>query len=758
VRLDPRLYINREWSWLDFDTRVLEEAADRDTPLLERLRFCGIVSSNLDEFFMVRVAGVRHQVAAGVRTAGPCGLRPREVLGGISDRVRDLVTRQYNLWKRELMPALDEAGIRIVEPARLDAAGERYLGRYFEQVVMPVLTPLAVGHGHPFPTLVSGQLYLAVSLRPSRKALLGGAAADVGDDRARGRGGPLVFVQVPRVLPRFVRCQQGATLALVPLERVIAAHLDILLPGAKVLSAHGVRVTRDADLESATSALSDLEDTALLEQEDPASDLLAAVQKELLRRRRGAAVRLEHDAALPPPLRRRLRQALALEPSDLHACSDLLQLGDLVPLVDGLDRPDLKYDPLVPLPLGHEGKRASIFEQVRRQHRLLFHPYSSFDPVVRLVEEAASDPQVLAIKQTLYRVGSGSPVVAALVRAAESGKQVTALVELRARFDEERNIGWARRLEEAGAHVIYGLRGLKTHCKALLIVRREQDGIRRYLHLGTGNYNVTTARVYSDFGVLTTDEALGRDVGALFNVLTGYSEPPAWEKIEISPTGLRARLLRLIEREREHAARGEEARIIVKLNALVDATMIAALYDASRAGVKIDLVVRGICCLRPGIEGVSDNIRVRSIVGRYLEHARTLYFRNGGAPELYLSSADWMPRNLDRRVELLLPVEERELADLVLRILELQLADDVKARALGTDGRWSRVPEGERRINSQKATYDLLRRLTRGAPRREQRFIPVRGRRGPKRGGAAAEPEGPTLVEARPVRRARRRR
>jgi polyphosphate kinase len=367
---------------------------------------------------------------------------------------------------------------------------------------------------------------------------------------------------------------------------------------------------------------------------------------------------------------------------------------------------------------------------------------------------------VLAIKQTLYRVGGGSPVVAALVRAAESGKQVTALVELRARFDEERNIGWARRLEEAGAHVIYGLRGLKTHCKALLIVRREQDGIRRYLHLGTGNYNVTTARVYSDFGILTTDEALGRDVGALFNVLTGYSEPPAWEKIEISPTGLRGRLLRLIDREREHAARGEEARIIGKLNALVDATMIAALYDASKAGVKVDLVVRGICCLRPGLEGVSENIRVRSIVGRFLEHARALYFRNGGAHEVYLSSADWMPRNLDRRVELLFPVEERELADLVLRILELQLTDDVKARELGKDGRWSRVPEGERRTNSQKATYDLLRRLGRGTPRREQRFVPVRGRRAAKRTVTAGEstvPEARTPAEARPVRRARRR-
>jgi polyphosphate kinase len=735
----PEHFFNREWSWLDFNTRVLEEAEDPHNPLLERARFLAIVSSNLDEFFMVRVAGVRHQIEAGVGGSGDHGLTPPQVMRGIAERAHALTRRQYQAWARHLRPALAAAGIRVAQPAQLGEADQRFLRRHLEELVIPVLTPIAVGPGHPFPTLLSGHLYLAA--RPGPGLDLGRLAAAAPPPGSRRAVKPLVFVEVPKVLPRFVPlARRDGTVDLVPLEALLLAHLGAILPGYDVTAAYPIRVTRDADLDvlgtfGGDDAAPGGPDPSQLVDEEAAEDLLAQIQRELLQRRRGAAVRLEYDARLPAELRRRLERELDLGTADLYPHAELLQLADLMPLAEGLERPDLTYRPMTPLPLGPDAGRGDIFARVQRRSRLLFHPYSAFDPVVRLVEAAATDPKVLAIKQTLYRTGVNSPIVAALMRAAENGKQVTALVELRARFDEERNIDWARRLEEAGAHVIYGLAGLKTHCKALLVVRREGGAIRRYLHLGTGNYNARTSRVYSDLGVMTCDEALGRDVGALFNVITGYTEPPAWEKIEIAPTGLRERFLTLIAREAEQSSQRAPGRIVAKVNSLVDRGIIEALYRAARVGVRIDLVVRGICCLRPGVAGLSETIRVRSLVGRFLEHARIFYFENRGRRELYLSSADWMPRNLDRRVELLFPVEDPDHVQTIMGILELQLTDNTKARELGPDGTWTRVPRTGRRVSAQDETYDLLRRDGRPPRRRSSIFVPL-GRRRAARAGA----------------------
>jgi polyphosphate kinase len=742
----PEHFVNRELSWLDFNLRVLEEAEDARNPLLERLKFLSIVSSNLDEFFMVRVAGVRHQIEAGVTGSGACGLSPPAVMRGIAERAHRLTRRQYRQWRRELRPALAAAGIRLVPPAALDEDDQRYLRRYLEDMVLPVLTPLAAaGPGHPFPNLLSGHLYLAVRLGRGRLRALAPRDAARPDSKAARRGGArVVFVEVPRVLPRFTQLsRRDGSIDLVPLEWLMTAHLGAVLPGSQEATVAAVRVTRDADLDVTapdSGGGASGPDRLQLLDEEPAEDLISTIQRELLQRRRGAAVRLEYDARIPLKLRRRLARELDLEPADLYPHAELLQLSDLMALAESLDRPDLKFRPLEPLSLGPD--RGDPFTRVARRSRLLYHPCSAFDPLVQLVEAAAADPDVLAIKQTLYRVGSGSPLVAALARAAESGKQVTALVELRARFDEERNIVWAQRLEEAGAHVIYGLTGLKTHCKALLIVRREAGGIRRYLHLGTGNYNARTARLYCDFGLLTCDEALGHDVGALFNVITGYTEPPAWEKIEIAPTGLRQRFLALIERETEHAAAGAGGHLIAKVNSLVDREIIEALYRASRAGVRCELIVRGICCLRPGIKKLSETIAVRSIVGRFLEHARVFWFENRGRPELYLSSADWMPRNLDRRVELLFPVEEPEHVATVLAIVRLQLADNVKARVLGPDGLWTRAPAEGRRVSCQDETYDLMRRALRPPRRSRLLFVPVQGRARARRGETPEGDEG----------------
>jgi polyphosphate kinase len=521
----------------------------------------------------------------------------------------------------------------------------------------------------------------------------------------------LAFVGLSRVLPRFiaVRKERGAV-DFLPLEALITAQLPKLFVGYRVDSVNAVRVTRDADL---------------LLDEETAEDLRHAVAKQLLGRRHGAAVRLEHGARLEDPVLRVLQENLELDPRQQYPQRNLMQLADLMALCDLVQRPELKYRPLAPV---QPARPASCFEWLRRGPQLLHHPYHSFAPVAELVAEAAEDPDVLAIKQTLYRTSGNSPVIRALTRAAENGKQVTAVIELRARFDEERNLEWAHRLEQAGAHVVYGLVGYKTHCKALLIVRRERDGIRRYVHLGTGNYNDATARVYTDMGLMSCDEQLGADASALFNVITGATLPPAWNKVEMSPTGIQRRLIHLIGREVDKSARRRRGRIIAKMNALVSHEVIGALYKASRAGVRVDLLVRGICSLRPGVLGISENICVRSIVGRFLEHARIFWFHNGGKEELYLASADWMPRNLERRIELMFPVEDPDHRRYVMAVLDLQLRDNVKARELQPDGRYRRVRGGKKPLSSQEAIDELTRRFAKvDEPPRLERFVPLGG-------------------------------
>jgi polyphosphate kinase len=679
-------FLNREWSWLRFNERVLEEAEDDSLPLLERLKFLAIFASNLDEFFMVRVAGLYRQIEAGIEQSGADDRSPRRQLEGVSEIVRELVPRQERALARTL-ELLGAQGVRLARVLDLEPEGRSFAGRYYDEVVYPVITPMIVGPAHPFPALQNGTLYLVLRLtrlkqkgdkagaRPSRKLRIG-------------------FLGLPKVLPRFLGlARPRGGLDLVPMESILGAGLEGLFRGYRIHSVNAVRVTRDADI---------------VLDEEATEDLRRAIAKKLLGRRHGAAVRLEVGSALEPEVLSVLRAKLEVDDLEVYPQSGLMQVSDLFQLYEQVQRPDLKYAPLVPLPAVRQRPR-SAFEWLRKGPRLLHHPYHAFDPVAELVSEAADDPAVLAIKQTLYRTSGQSPVVLALTRAAEKGKQVTAVIELRARFDEERNIEWAKRLEQAGAHVVYGLVGVKTHLKALLVVRREETGIKRYVHFGTGNYNDATARVYTDLGLLADDDLLGEDASALFNVITGATQPPPWNKVEMAPTGLRRRVLSFIEREIDRSAKRSRGRIVAKMNSLVDRQVIEALYAASRAGVRVDLIVRGICCLRPGVAGLSENIQVRSIVGRFLEHARIFWLRNGGQEEMYLSSADWMPRNLDNRLELLFPVEDPGHRAYLQRVLELQLRDNVKARELQPTGLYRPARGGATRVESQQATYDLTR-------------------------------------------------
>jgi polyphosphate kinase len=688
---------NREWSWLRFNERVLEEAEDPSNPLLERVKFLSIFASNLDEFFMVRVAGLYRQVDADIVPGDTDQRSPLAQIEGIADIVHELLPRQ----DRALQQLLDELagqGIRVRRVDDLDLAGQAYAQRYYDEVVYPILTPMIVGPTHPFPMLQNTTLYLVLRLARLKSK---------GTGKRR-----LAFVALSRVLPRYIVIKRDQrAVDLVPLESLITWQLPKLFAGYKIDSVNAVRVTRDADI---------------VLDEEAAEDLRRAMARKLLGRRHGAAVRLEHGARLEESVLRVLQDNLDLDLAQRYPQRSLMQLADLMQIYDQVQRPDLKYRPMTSV-LPWDDRPASIFEWLRRGPQLFYHPYHSFVPVAEIVAEAAEDRDVLAIKQTLYRTSGNSPVIRALTRAAENGKQVTAVIELRARFDEERNLEWAHRLEQAGAHVVYGLVGYKTHCKALLVVRRERDGIRRYVHFGTGNYNDATARVYTDMGLMSCDELLGADGSALFNVITGATQPPTWNKVEMAPTGLHRRLLRLIEREIDKSARRSRGRIIAKMNALVDRDVIDALYEASRAGVRIDLIVRGICCLRPGVPGLSENIRVRSIVGRFLEHARIFWFRNGGKDELYLSSADWMPRNLIHRIELMFPIEDPTHRQYIMSVLDLQLRDNVKARELQSDGLYRRVrPKGKPPLSSQEAVFELTARsVAVEAPRQLERLTPI---------------------------------
>ncbi len=684
---------NREWSWLRFNERVLEEAEDEGNPLLERIKFLAIFASNLDEFFMVRVAGLFRQLEVGIEASGTDKRSPRVQLDGISRITHELWPRHERALE-VLLEALEHEGIHVLRADQPDEEGRAYLERYYEEVVYPVITPMIVGPTRPFPKLQNLTLYLVLRLGKKKKKE------------------QLAFVGLPKVLPRFIPVpSRERRVQLVPLESLLVSQLPRLFAGYEIFSLNAARVTRDADFRI---------------DEEAAEDFRKALAKKLLGRRHGAAVRLEHGSRMGQEMLGRLQKKLEVNEAQHYSQRTLMQCCDLMQLVGMVDRPDLLFAPMEPLP-AWSVPPADIYRWIRQRPRLLYHPYHSFDPVTDLVATAAEDPAVLAIKQTLYRTSGDSPIIRALTRAAENGKHVTVVVELRARFDEERNIQWAQRLEQAGAHVVYGLVGYKTHCKALLVVRREEDGIRRYMHFGTGNYNDATARLYSDMGLMLCDELYGEDASALFNTITGATMPPAWNKVEMSPVGIRRRLLHLVDREIQRSSKSRPGRIMAKMNSLQDKGVIEALYRASKAGVRVDLIVRGICCLKAGVPGLSENIRVCSIVGRFLEHPRIFWFRNGGKHELFISSADWMPRNLDHRVELMIPVEQPEHHAYIKAMLELQLRDNVKARDLQPDGLYERVTRGKKKVNSQEAIYQLTSRtLAASAPPPGQvKFVPL---------------------------------
>ncbi len=671
-------------SWLAFNERVLSQACDVTLPIYERLRFLGIVSSNLDEFFMVRVAGLKHQLQDEVAESAADGMLPAEQLVAVTQRAHALVAEQYRVWREEIVPALLASEVRLLAAQDLSASQRTAIHTHFSATIFPALTPLAVDPGHPFPHLRNKSLNIAVLLRK--------------DQRRRRRAASevsLAVVQVPAVHARVVPVPQSQGRTFMLIEELIAAHVGDLFTGFRVVHTAPFRVTRNWDLNI---------------DDEESEDLLSTVRDELRRRERGAAVRLEIDASASEELEAALVSALKLAAPDVYRVAGPLQPGDLVALADADPRPELRVEsfiPAIPPPL----RDAPIFATIAAHDVLLHHPYEALDPVVRFLAEAADDPNVLAIKQTLYRTSGDSAFVHALSRAAENGKQVTVLVEIKARFDEANNIAWARRLEDSGVHVVYGLIGLKTHCKVALVVRREGPRIRRYVHLGTGNYNQQTARHYSDLSLLTAREEIAEDASALFNMLTGYSDPPAWKRLAVAPLGLQERLVALIEREADHARRGEPARIVAKMNALVDPVVIRALYAASQAGVAIDLLVRGICCIRPGLAGLSENIRVTSIVDRFLEHSRVFAFGVGERTEVYLSSADWMPRNFVRRIEAMFPVEDPALRTRVLdEILAGALEDNTHAWRCDADGIYARVETTGPAKRSQYMLMEAARR------------------------------------------------
>jgi len=664
---DPRNFINRELSWLEFNRRVLEEAEDPTQPLIERVKFLTIFSSNLDEFFEIRVAGIKQQIASETSEVGPDGMSPTQIFESIERIVRELVAKQYALWNNELVPALAKNGIRIQEVSQLNAKRAAWAEKYFRDEVFPMLTPLAVDASHPFPQLLNKSHNLFVRAKTRRG------------------GDPLhAIVQVPRVVPRLTPLPRAKDepWTYIYLASLIKHHIAELFPGLILDGVHAFRVTRNSDLYI---------------EEEEADNLLRTIEQELRRSSRGNAVRLEVEADCPRDFRELLLEFFDLSEVDVYKANGPLSMTHLAPLVVNDAFANLKDRPFQPARDPALPKEANVFEVLRQQDILVHHPYEGFDPIVELIETAARDPQVLAIKMTLYRTSGYSPIVEALVEAANAGKQVTAIVELRARFDEAVNIRWARSLEEAGAHVIYGVVGLKTHCKALLIVRRDSDRLRNYVHLGTGNYHPRTARTYTDFSLLTSDPELTEEVGIVFNTLTGLADYPGLKKLMVAPFDLKQRLLGLIDREIANARAGKPARIIAKMNSLVDREIIEKLYEASCAEVTIDLIVRGICCLRPKIPKMSEYIRVISIVGRFLEHSRVYCFENAGQPEVFLSSADWMPRNFLRRIEIAFPIKAPPLRDRIIHeILPNFLLDRVKARELQPDGTYRRLkPEGQ---------------------------------------------------------------
>lgn len=682
----PEYCRNREMSWISFDERILEEARDRNLPLFERLKFLSISASNLDEFFMVRVASVRDMMKAGIDRKDIAGLTPKEQLKLIIPKTHELMTAQYNTYNRSLLPALSAIGLEVITShEKLTPEQAKAVDRYFDEDVYPVLTPMAMDSARPFPLITNKALNIGLLIRKK--------------DAKKEDELEFATVQVPSVLPRIYELpeQNDEIHRVILLEEIIRRNIGKLFMGNEVICAYPYRVTRDADMEI---------------DEDDAEDLLKEIQRQLKKRRWGQVIRLEVEENINKKLLKILKEELEVKEDNIYMFNGPLDLTFLMKMYGMKGFDDYKVPGYTPAAVPALMNDQTIFENIRRQDILLHHPYMTFDPVVDFIRQASVDPQVLAIKMTLYRVSGHSPIVAALAQAADNGKQVTVLVELKARFDEENNIVWAKQLEKAGCHVIYGLLGLKTHSKIALVVRKEEDGIRRYVHLGTGNYNDSTAKLYTDCGILTCNAEIGEDATAVFNMLSGYSEPSRWNHLIVAPLWMKKRFLTMIDREAENARQGKEGHIIAKMNSLCDPDIISALYAASAAGVKIELIVRGICCLKTGIEGVSENITVRSIVGNFLEHARIFYFYNNGAEEVYMGSADWMPRNLIRRVEIVFPVLDPEVKKQVMHIVEIQLEDTLKARILQPDGTYERVDlRGKEKICAQdyfceEATYN----------------------------------------------------
>ncbi|MFT9497574.1 RNA degradosome polyphosphate kinase [Anaerosolibacter sp.] len=677
-------FINRELSWLEFNDRVLQEARNSKNPLFERLKFLSIVSSNLDEFFMIRVASLKHQVHVGFHKPDPSGLTAKHQLKRISLRTHKMVDEQYTSFHRALVPGLKKNNILILNGEGLTAAQREYVEAYFTEVVYPVLTPMAVDSSRPFPLILNKSLNLGILI----------------ENKNAEKEYTFATVQIPSVLPRmiFLPTDHPETKSFIFLEEIVTMFIQRLFIGHEVMCAYPYRITRDADLSI---------------QEEEAEDLLMEIEKSLKKRKWGSAIRLEVDFHMDGRLVDILKTVLEIHHGDIYYINGPVDLTFLMKMYSLEGYEDLKYPPYMPQTPLALLEEENIFRAIRKGDILLHHPFESFEPVVGFIRSAAADPKVLAIKQTLYRVSGDSPIVKALSEAAERGKQVTVLVEVKARFDEENNIQWAKRLEQAGCHVIYGLVGLKTHCKITLVVRTESDGVRRYVHLGTGNYNDITAEFYTDIGLFTCNACYGADASALFNMLSGYSETIGWYKLEAAPKGMRNKFIQLINNEIGNALVGKGGRIVAKMNSLVDTELIILLYKASTAGVKIDLIVRGICCLKPGIPGVSENITVRSIVGRLLEHSRIFYFYNNGREDVFLSSADWMPRNLDHRVELLFPVEEKELKQRIINILEINLEDTVKSRLLNCEGKYKKIDRrGKGWLDSQNYFCEVAHNTT----------------------------------------------
>ena len=689
-------YMNRELSWIGFNYRILSEARDKANPLFERLKFLSITSSNLDEFFMVRVASLKDMINADCDKKDIAGMTPKEQIEAILNETHDFVNLQYSTYNRSLVPALKGENLIIIDKhEHLNEEQKKYVDRYFDENIYPVLTPMAVDSSRPFPLIRNKSLNIAALLEEKE------SLAEKVEARKQEKDGKkkeekqekeleFATVQVPSVLPRIIRIpseEEGQT-TIILLEEIIERHIQKLFMNYKVVCAHPYRVMRNADLSI---------------DEDDAEDLLKEIEKQLKKRQWGEAIRLEIEDKMDDRLLNILKEELNIRQKDIFPINGPLDLTFLMKLygIEGFDQ--LKTPKYIPQPNPAINPDENIFDQISKGDILLHHPYQTFDPVVDFVRQAATDKKVLAIKQTLYRVSGNSPIIASLAQAAENGKQVSVLVELKARFDEENNIVWAKKLEKAGCHVIYGIKGLKTHSKITMVVRSEEEGIKRYVHLGTGNYNDSTAKLYTDMGLFTCSQAIGEDATAVFNMLSGYSEPAGWNKLALAPLWLRDKFEYLIRREINFAKEGKEAFIVAKMNSLCDRETIDLLYKASEAGVKINLIVRGICCLRVGVPGLSQNISVRSIVGTFLEHSRIFYFHNGGYEEVYMGSADWMPRNLDKRVEILFPVEAPELKEEVIHILNIQLADTLKAHIMKPDGNYDKVDKrGKTPLASQK--------------------------------------------------------